>query len=73
MPGEDDFMSREQKGIPIKTEIFYFSGTGNSLFVARELAKRIQRSRVIPIALVCVRTSSGPARMSLTSSSPCMR
>lgn len=31
---------------PAETEIFYFSGTGNSLFVARELAKRLPRSRV---------------------------
>ena len=30
-------------------EIFYFSGTGNSLFVANELAKRIPNSRLRPI------------------------
>ncbi len=34
---------------PGKTDIFYFSGTGNSLFVANELAKRIRNSRVRPI------------------------
>ncbi len=34
---------------PAETEIFYFSGTGNSLFVAKELAKRIPHSRVRPI------------------------
>lgn len=32
-----------------KTDIFYFSGTGNSLFVADELAKRIPDSQVRPI------------------------
>jgi len=30
-------------------EIYYFSGTGNSLFVARELQKRIPDSVIIPI------------------------
>ena len=30
--------------------IFYFSGTGNSLFVARELTKRIPNSKLFPIA-----------------------
>ncbi len=32
------------------TEIYYFSGTGNSMFVAKELAGRIPGSRLIPIA-----------------------
>ena len=32
-----------------KTEIFYFSGTGNSLFVAKELQKRISNSKLLPI------------------------
>ena len=32
------------------TEIYYFSGTGNSLFIAKELQKRIPDSRLIPIA-----------------------
>jgi len=31
------------------TEIYYFSGTGNSLFVARELQKKIPDSVIIPI------------------------
>lgn len=30
--------------------IYYFSGTGNSLFVAKELTKRINNSNLIPIA-----------------------
>jgi ferredoxin len=33
----------------MQTEIYYFSGTGNSLFVARELQKRIPNSSLIPI------------------------
>jgi ferredoxin len=32
------------------TEIYYFSGTGNSLFTARELQKRIPDSRLVPLA-----------------------
>lgn len=32
------------------TEIYYFSGTGNSLYVARELQKRIPDSTLVPIA-----------------------
>jgi len=31
------------------TEIYYFSGTGNSLFVAKELQKRILDSKIIPM------------------------
>jgi len=31
------------------TEIYYFSGTGNSLFVAREIQKRVPDSVIIPI------------------------
>jgi len=31
------------------TEIFYFSGTGNSLHIARELQSRIPETRLIPI------------------------
>lgn len=31
------------------TEIYYFSGTGNSLYAARELQKRIPDSKLIPI------------------------
>ncbi len=33
----------------MNTEIYYFSGTGNSLFVAEELHKRLYGSRLIPI------------------------
>ncbi len=33
----------------MSTEIYYFSGTGNSLYVARELQKRIPDSSLIPI------------------------
>ncbi len=33
----------------MSTEIYYFSGTGNSLFVARELQKRIPESGLLPI------------------------
>jgi ferredoxin len=33
----------------MKTEIYYFSGTGNSLYVARELQKKIPNSSLIPI------------------------
>jgi NAD-dependent dihydropyrimidine dehydrogenase PreA subunit len=33
----------------VSTEIYYFSGTGNSLHVAEELQKRIPKSRLIPI------------------------
>ena len=32
-----------------KVEIYYFSGTGNSLHVARELQKRIPESKLIPM------------------------
>lgn len=33
----------------MSTEIYYFSGTGNSLFVAKELQKRIPDANLIPI------------------------
>ena len=33
-----------------KVEIYYFSGTGNSLHVAKELEKRIPEANLIPIA-----------------------
>lgn len=33
----------------MKTEIFYYSGTGNSLFIAKELNNRIPGSELIPI------------------------
>ena len=32
------------------TEIYYFSGTGNSLFIARELQKRLGNTELLPIA-----------------------
>ncbi|MCJ7790628.1 MAG: EFR1 family ferrodoxin, partial [Candidatus Atribacteria bacterium] len=32
-----------------KVEIYYFSGTGNSLHLARELQKRIPETKLIPI------------------------
>lgn len=35
--------------IILDTEIYYFSGTGNSLFVARELQKKVPDSVIIPI------------------------
>lgn len=33
----------------MSTEIYYFSGTGNSLYVAKELQKRIPETNIIPI------------------------
>lgn len=36
-------------GITMSTEIYYFSGTGNSLYVAKELQKRIPDSIIIPM------------------------
>lgn len=33
----------------MKTQIFYFSGTGNSLYIARELQKEIPESYLVPI------------------------
>jgi flavodoxin len=33
----------------MSTAIYYFSGTGNSLHVARELQQRLPESRLIPI------------------------
>lgn len=33
----------------MSTEIYYFSGTGNSLHVAKELQKRIPKANIIPI------------------------
>jgi ferredoxin/flavodoxin len=35
--------------MPMSTEIYYFSGTGNSLHVARELQKRIPEARLTPM------------------------
>jgi len=33
----------------MSTEIYYFSGTGNSLHVAKELQKRLPETNLIPI------------------------
>jgi flavodoxin len=33
----------------MNTEIYYFSGTGNSLYVAKELQNRIPGAELIPI------------------------
>jgi len=33
----------------MSTEIYYFSGTGNSFYAAKELQKRIIDSKLIPI------------------------
>jgi formate hydrogenlyase subunit 6/NADH:ubiquinone oxidoreductase subunit I/flavodoxin len=41
----------------MNTAIYYFSGTGNSLFVARELQKHISDSKLIPIAAILNRKS----------------
>jgi len=38
-----------EDGFSMSTEIYYFSGTGNSLYVARELQKRIPETNLIPI------------------------
>lgn len=40
----------------MSTEIYYFSGTGNSLYVARELQKRIPDSTLIPIVSLLNKT-----------------
>lgn len=40
-------------GIDASTEIFYFSGTGNSLFVAKELSERIPNAKITPM-VACV-------------------
>ena len=36
----------------MNTTLYYFSGTGNSLVVARELKKNIMNSKLIPIAKI---------------------
>jgi len=41
----------------MSTDIYYFSGTGNSLFVAKELQKRISESNIIPIASLMKKTT----------------
>jgi NAD-dependent dihydropyrimidine dehydrogenase PreA subunit/flavodoxin len=41
----------------MSTEIYYFSGTGNSLHVARELQRRIPEASLIPILSFVDRTS----------------
>jgi NAD-dependent dihydropyrimidine dehydrogenase PreA subunit/flavodoxin len=48
----------------VRTEIYYFSGTGNSLHVARELQKRLLGARLVPILSFVEResvTASGDA------------
>lgn len=39
----------------MNTEIYYFSGTGNSLFLAKEVQKRIPDSEILPIACLLKR------------------
>jgi hypothetical protein len=34
----------------MSTDIYYFSGTGNSLYVAKELQKLIPEAKLIPVA-----------------------
>ena len=42
-----------EKGDTImKTDIYYFSGTGNSLTIAQNLSKKIEYSKIISIPLV---------------------
>ena len=41
----------------MNTEIYYFSGTGNSLHVAKELQKRIPETRLIPIVSLASKNS----------------
>ncbi|MBD3229415.1 MAG: hypothetical protein GF329_14620, partial [Candidatus Lokiarchaeota archaeon] len=36
----------------MKTKIFYFSGSGNSFYVAKEIHKRIPNSELLPIAAI---------------------
>ena len=42
----------------MSTSIYYFSGTGNSLFVARELQRYISDSKLIPIAAILNKASN---------------
>ena len=39
----------QQEHFSMSTEIYYFSGTGNSLYAAKELQKRIPETKLIPI------------------------
>jgi ferredoxin/flavodoxin len=39
----------DKEHFSMSTEIYYFSGTGNSLHVAKELEKRISETRLVPI------------------------
>ena len=36
----------------MKTTIYYFSGTGNSLKIARDIAEKLEECELIPIAKV---------------------
>ncbi len=60
---EIDNDSRSCYDRSIVTDIFYFTGTGNSLYVARQLADRMPAARLVPIvaALHGATAASGPA------------
>jgi len=45
----DQNLTDEKNGHPLTTEIYYFSGTGNTLHVSEELQKRLPDSTCIPI------------------------
>lgn len=45
------------------TKIYYFSGTGNSLYVARELQQRILDSTLVPIAALLNESSNAKVRV----------
>ena len=36
----------------MKTTIYYFSGTGNSLKIARDIAEKLEECELVPIAKV---------------------
>jgi ferredoxin len=46
---KDDEMNINKKENGVSTQIYYFSGTGNSLHVARELQKRLGGAELVPI------------------------
>ena len=33
----------------MKTKIYYFTGTGNSLFIAKEIASKLENAEILPI------------------------
>lgn len=49
---EYTFLMKNVYYIIVKSTIFYFSGTGNSLWVAKELQKQLEESELVPIAKV---------------------